>query len=346
MFTHLPTSIHHCRLVPASILLAVLGALSAYTFQLYGRLTHDTQATNLGEVWERTKGKETSWIISASTFSFCFGVALVYSLVIGDFLSNLAMSFGRTLPAILAQRQFWILSVTLSTLLPLCNLKSLAALAPVSILGTAGTLLTTLFMAIRCPAIVASSPYSVATSGAIGKFAAAATPALAPQFNTYSNLVSPAALIIAGMSTTAYLAHFNAPEFYHGFRNTKISEDDSDTTTKTTVLDNSIAVEEEESNDRRAALQKFGKMTGMGFAGVTVMNVIIMACGFLTFGGNCAGVVLNNYATADRGAIFSRLLMTISVIGSYPFLFGGCKTAFLQLFNKGMWSTILCLISS
>lgn len=258
-------------------------------------------------------------MISAGTFSFCFGVALVYSLVIGDFLSSLAVSLGTGFPALMAKRQFWILSVTISILFPLSNLKSLAALAPMSVLGTAGTILTTIFMVLRCPAVVPGSPYSVA-SGAVGKFAAAAAPNLAPQFGSFHNIFSPAALIIASMSTTAYLGHFNAPAFYHGFKKPQSAKDGA-----TPVVD---------TEDNEKAMRNYGKMTAFGFVGCTLMNVIIMAMGFLTFGGNSAGVVLNNYATGDKGAVFSRLLMTISVIGGYPFMVRGCRENFVQLYNK------------
>lgn len=308
-------------LVPTSILMFVLGVLSAYTFQVYGRLTHETQAESMGEIWEKTVGKKSSWVISAGTFAFCFGCALVYALVIGDFMSALAMSLGSAVPAIFAHRQFWILSVTLSTLVPLSNLKSLTALAPMSVLGTFGTLLTTIFMAIRCPAVVAGSPYSVAP-GAVGKFAAAAAPSLAPKFGTFSNIVSPAALIIASMATTAYLGHFNAPAFYHGFKQTKSEE--------TVALVDPGA----DATNNEKAMKNYGKMTVLGFAGCTLMNIIIMSLGFLTFGGNSGGVILNNYSTADKGAVISRLLMTISVIGGYPFMVGGCKAGFMQIYKN------------
>jgi amino acid permease len=308
----------NCRLLPASALMLGLGLFSAYTFQLYGRLAHETQATTLGETWERTIGEKSSWVISAGTFSFCFGLALVYALVIGDFLSSLAMSFGSSIPAVFAKRQFWILSVTLSTLYPLCNLKSLAALAPMSMIGTAGTLLTTIFMAVRCPSIVPSSPYSV-TPGAVGAFASTLAPSLAPRFGSFYKIISPAALIIMSMSTTAYLGHFNAPDLYHGFKS---------------------ETEDSVSETNEKAIKRYNKMTAFGFIGSTLMNIIIMALGFLTFGGNSAGVVLNNYATADKGAVMSRLLMTLSVIGGYPFMVGGCKSNFVQLYNKfkkGTW---------
>lgn len=301
-------------LIPASVLVMALGIASAYTFQVYGRLAHETQATNLGDMWESTMGGKSSWIISAGTFAFCFGVALVYALVIGDFLSSLAMSLGNSIPAFFSKRQFWILSVTLSTLYPLCNLKSLASLAPMSLVGVAGTLLTTIFMAIRCPAIVPGSPYSTAP---LGKYAASLAPSLAPKFGNFIKLMSPASLIIVSMAATAYIGHFNAPALYHGFKKPK---------SETTGV-------EESAKENDQALKNFGIMTAFGFAGCTILNIIIMAIGFLTFGGNSAGVVLNNYATADKGAVLSRLLMTLSVVGGYPFMVAGCKTNFLPLYN-------------
>ncbi|CAB9517368.1 Solute carrier family 38 member [Seminavis robusta] len=316
---------HPVALLPACALMSVLGLFSAYTFQLYGRLTHETQAKSMGEIWEETVGKKSSWVISASTFAFCFGCAVTYSLVIGDFLSSLALSLGSGVPAMFAKRQFWILGITLSTLAPLCSLKSLAALAPMSIVGTAGTLLTTFFMAFRCPALFASSPYSVAP-GAVGKFAAAAAPALAPQFNTFSKIISPASLIIAAMATTAYLGHFNAPDLYHGFKKEK-------TTTTEGAAEQTNAAVAADKKESEKALQKYSRMTSIGFVGVTLWNLVLLSLGFLTFGGNCAGVVLNNYATADKGAVLSRLLMAASVIGSYPFMVRACKSTFVQLYS-------------
>lgn len=320
----------------------MLGACSAYTFHLYGRLSHETQATNMGELWEHTKGKNTSWIISASTFSFCFGVAVAYSLVIGDFLAQLAKSFGGiitnnvTMTALLGLRQFWILSIALSTLAPLCNLKSLKVLAPMALLGTIGSLSTALFMAVRCPAIFPGSPYSIAstTTGAVGQFAkvsfqgATPTQLQAPQFNTFSQIVSPASLIIAAMAVTAYLGHFNAVDIYRGFLPS---------------TEHHLLAEDETNMEegRQLALKKFSKTTCIGFGLVTMLNVLVMSFGFLTFGGNCSSIVLNNYALTDRGAVLSRLFMTVSVIGGYPFMIRACKLTFVQLYNQFKGSNVL-----
>ena len=44
-------------IIPAITLMWILGAISAYTFILYGRLIHISQAKSLGELWENKMGK-------------------------------------------------------------------------------------------------------------------------------------------------------------------------------------------------------------------------------------------------------------------------------------------------
>jgi sodium-coupled neutral amino acid transporter 11 len=58
-----------------------------------------------------------------------------------------------------------------------------------------------------------------------------------------------------------------------------------------------------------------------------------MTFGFLTFGGNSMGVILNNFSTFDTGATVCRLLTAISVIGGYPFLISACRGELLELYT-------------
>ena len=53
--------------------------------------------------------------------------------------------------------------------------------------------------------------------------------------------------------------------------------------------------------------------------------------GFLTFGKNCDGLVLNNYAGSDVWMGFSRIAVAISLVFSYPLAFTGCRDGFLDL---------------
>jgi sodium-coupled neutral amino acid transporter 11 len=102
------------------------------------------------------------------------------------------------------------------------------------------------------------------------------------------------------MAATAYLCHFSAPDFLQSVGKN---------------------------------LKDYQRITALGFASVGVINIIILAAGFLTFGGNCAGVILNSYAQTDVLASVSRFLMLLSVLGSYPFCLSGAKTSLYNLWN-------------
>jgi len=105
------------------------------------------------------------------------------------------------------------------------------------------------------------------------------------------------------MAATAYLSHFNAPDFYNQLES--------------------------------PTPQRFKKLTGMGFLATAVLSILMMSFGFLTFGASSSGVILNNYSTSDFGATVCRLLMGIAVVGTYPFVFSGMRSAFFQLVKKG-----------
>ena len=316
---------HPSSLVAANLLLLGLGILSAYTFSLYGRLAHATGAKSLGDIWKRiftsttssSKKKDTSWIVSAANLVYCLGCCLTFSLVIGDSLSGLLKGSGLVSGGVWATRQASILGITTTVLLPLVQLPSLAALAPVSIIGVLGTMVIAAFMTLRCPAIVTSSPYAVssAASSASKRLLLQTTP-LSPLFQTYHRLQSPAPLVLVAMGCVAWMAHFSAPDFYHGFT-VPNNDDQAESTTS--------------SSDKSAALDKYNRMTILGYSLVAIVNAVILSTGFLTFGGNSMGMILNNYSPLDRGASLSRILVLVSMLGGFPFVFQGCLSSAMDL---------------
>lgn len=305
------TTDYKIGLLPANILLATLGVLSGYTFSLYGRLSHATKAGNLSELWRKVYRKDRSTLVSLSTFLYCFGCALTFSLVIGDALGKVAAGMGLT--GILANRQAIILAVTGSMLVPLCNLKSMAALAPVSLIGILGTVVTTLFLGLRYPRLVPNSPYAIPGEGYLAQM----PPSMQPLFDTYHRLRSPAPLVLVAMGCVALMAHFSAPEFYQS-----IAEGTSD-----------------DEQGQQQALQGFTRMTVVSYLAVIIINALTLTFGFGTFGGNSQGIVLNNYAPTDVGASVSRLLVAVSVIGGFPLIFSACRTAAMDLFGKDKTSS-------
>ena len=202
----------------ANLLFVVLGLLSAYTFSLYGRLCHATNASSLGEVWKRVHQTQDSTPISLASFSFCYGSCLIFLLIIGDTVSSLvrALTTTASLPflAAMGSRQTAILAVMTSLLLPLCNLKSLAALSPISIVGVLASIVSSAFVVWRCPWVVPSSPYHVVSASTGSTFLPSLAAHYVPQFGSYCKLASTAPLVLLGMGGMALMAHFSAPDFY------------------------------------------------------------------------------------------------------------------------------------
>lgn len=272
----------------------VVSVLSAYTFALVGRLAHQTGANTMGELWEREIGKESSWVIDVSTFIFAMGCTLTFSIVLGDFLSGLAQGVGAT--GWMATRQTSILTITALALYPLSLMKSLSALAPVSIAGVFGIGLTGLYMVARCLTPAYKLPH--------GKFLKSVP--LLPSFGVREGPFNPlSSLILGSMLANAFLAHFSAPDFVQSLK----------------------------QDDR--LLPNFAKLTAIGFGATAIINTMIMVAGFLTFGGNTVGVILNNYSTQDLGAALCRILSIVSIIGGFPFLLRPAKKALFNLFFRG-----------
>jgi amino acid permease len=94
-------------------------------------------------------------------------------------------------------------------------------------------------------------------------------------------------------------------------------------------------------------------MTKAGFAVTGLVSIMAMAFGFLTFGANSAGNILNNYHVNDVGAIVSRLLCGVSLIGSFPMVMRPCQASALELFqlppternNVRMTTTLLAVVT-
>mmetsp|Transcript_18520 Transcript_18520/g.22130 ORF Transcript_18520/g.22130 Transcript_18520/m.22130 type:complete len:515 (-) Transcript_18520:757-2301(-) len=286
-------------IIPAALLMFILGSLSAYSFYMIGRLSHldgDKETTNsLSAAWEQEVGENSAWVVSLSCFLVPLGAALTYSIMLGDMLSSLACSAG--LKGFAASRQASILGITASVLFPLCNLKSLAALSVMSIAGVGGVFMTCLVMLLRN---LPGGPYSAG-----GAFLSTVAPSMQPSFGIVGSkgVLSPSVLILVSMAATSYLAHFSAHDFYDGLK------------------DSSKA--------------RFAKLTGISFSITAIVNCIVMSLGFLTFGGNCSGMILNNYSPKDIGASLCRIVTSISLIGSYPLFMRAIKSTYFELFQRG-----------
>jgi len=272
-------------LYPSITLMLILGTLSGYSFNTIGKICKTSDSRSISEAWEKTVSPS-SFPISLACFLTPLGAALSYSIILADTATSLTTAIGYT---VTRSKAIIVLSATI--LYRLCRMKDLSSLAPVSILGVGGIFATCVFMALRA----FGDAYKVG-GGMFGLLASAGRPVfnLAPV--DFFNLK---ALVLVSMAATAYLSHFNAPDFLHDL------EDNT--------------------------LPRFKKLVTRGFGITAIISAAMMSFGFLTFGGACQGVVLNNYADFDKGATICRGLMALSVIGSYPFVFSGLKNGFFGL---------------
>jgi len=76
-------------------------------------------------------------------------------------------------------------------------------------------------------------------------------------------------------------------------------------------------------------LAQFNKLVFPSFLAAGTVSCICMVAGFLTFGGNSNGLILNSYASTDKLAVFGRLGIGASILFGYPLAFNGFRTGLL-----------------
>jgi len=184
------------------------------------------------------------------------------------------------------------LGLTSTVLLPLCLMKNLSSLAPFSLVGSLGMIYTAVAMVIR---------FTGKAYTATGAFGADNVVGLQPKFGAVGaqGALTPSVAIFVSMLSTAFMAHFNAPKFYN------------------------------ELKDK--TLPKYYKVVSTSFAISISIFASIASIGFLTFGANSSGLILNNYSTTDGMMNLSRIAVAISLVFSYPLAFVGARDGVLDL---------------
>ena len=182
--------------IPAVALITIAGTLSGYNFSLIGRVCAATGATSYSNAWEKSIGEATAWIPAGACTCKTFLAVLAYSMILAETFQGIFQSFGLAA----ATRTKSLIGLTLTVLLPLCQMKNLASLAPFSLLGIMAMLLTAVAMGLR----FFDGSYALPD----GKFLEGL--AKQPLFGSKgaSAVFSPNAFILICMLSTAYMAHF------------------------------------------------------------------------------------------------------------------------------------------
>jgi len=286
-------------LLPSIAILLLTGGLSAYTFSSIARVGAAVGANTYRDTWAKVFGEKTAFLPDATVVFMTACAALGYSIIIGDSFSSIARLAGA--PAALATPNAWIVLLSLTVLLPLSLLRDLSSLAVGSVIGTAGTCYTALFVALRLfdKSYMPGGKY-------FGAIAAASQPVFAAP-TAARPLLNSGIFVLLSMLASAYLAHYNAPKFYD---------------------------ELQAPADGSSKLPRFNLVCLAAFGGAAALMGSIMVGGYLTFGGASQGLILNNYATSDPLAFLARVGIGLSIIFSYPLNMTGLREGVLAMFGK------------
>ena len=194
-------------IVPAVALVAIFGSMSAYTMTVYARLAEETKSNSIAEVWGKLIGEKSRWLADAAIFSLCFGCCVFYSAFIGDIFGALFAAAGVT--GVIGKRTTVLGAISAIFLLPLCLLEDISSLQFSSVLGVLGIMFTFIFHAIR----VTDGTYTP-QSGLFAKLLSAKMQPKwpSPKYSMYS--VNKGTLVLVNMLCVAFLAHYNAINYY------------------------------------------------------------------------------------------------------------------------------------
>lgn len=275
----------------------VFAALAGYCFNFVAATCRLTGARSYTEAWAKTVGENTAWIPNLIVVFKTWSACLIYSMIIGDLLTDLAVTFGiSAFCGVPVTRTSIIVACHAFGLLPLCLLRSFSVLSYASVLGIGGLLYTMFFMIVRA----AGGSYAPGGEFFAKLVAAGGKGFAVSSFNVMGT--SPIkSLILISMLTNSYLCHYNAPKFLAELKN--------------------------------STAQRFNRLVGISFFGAFLMNAAFMMAGFLAFGGCSQGLILNNYSTSDTLATLSRGAIGASILLGYPLTFEGFRTAFLEFFK-------------
>lgn len=285
-------------LLPAMSVIVTMGVLSAYTFFSIGRQCGIVEVNTMIKAWGASINKRSAWVVMAIGIVYPILACVCYAIIIGDSFSALAQggTLGHLLESssIATNRKTWILAFTLAIIYPLCSLKKLGALAIPSLLGTLAVIYTGTFMTLRyLDGSYRPHGFFYSQISELPAFGAGPPYHIVDALKKF--VTSTGALSLLAMGEVSFIAHLNAAAFF------------------------------DEANRDTA---KFGLITGLGFGVSIMLNLVFLVSGFLTFGSNCQGSILDSYSKKDVLANVARALFACSVITTYPVVFAGLKPAF------------------
>lgn len=251
--------------IPAIMICGILAFLSGHCFSIIGEACELTGESNFKGLWKSTIGERSAYLVDSMIAVMCLSCSVIYSGILGDVFTPLLARAG--FPDQWNGRTSNIIIITSFLLLPLCLIKDLSALAFTSILGFSSILYTVLFIITR----YFDGSYTLPA----GKFLQDSL-IMVPSFQKSSLWnFGFKSLVLASNFGLAYIAHYNAPNFYRSLKDT---------------------------NSKR-----FRSMVNISFLILSTLYAATMIAGYATFGDVCQGNILLNYHPDDLLSTLGRL---------------------------------------
>jgi amino acid permease len=243
-------------------------------------------------------GENTTFIVDTMIAVLCFAVCVIYARILGDVFTPLIAQSRFSAATRYNKRTYNIIALVVTCLLPMSLLKNLSSLAFTSVLGFGAIFYTVFFIVVRA----LDGSYTLGS----GKFVTNRIQIALPQFQKSSWWnVDFTSLVLASNLGLAYIAHYNAPNFYRELRDT--------------------------------SPQRFSKMVSISFTILIILYMVTMAAGYSTFGDVCNANILLNYHPADALATLGRLATGFSILFGFPLVSSGCREAVLGAASSLNW---------
>jgi len=278
--------------IPSVLLVLLFGLMSGYTMISYADMAQDNNADTIGEIWSNLISNKTTFIPDLAMFLLCFGCCVFYSAFIGDIFSSLAKAIN--LPGLLTKRYVLLGLLSSYVLLPLCLQDDLSALQFSSKIGVFGILVTVFVHIYR----LIDGSYS-SNSPLLNDLSIKQIPTWPnPKYNLFS--INTGILTLVNMLCVAFLAHYNAINYYKELENKSIN--------------------------------KYKLTIALGYTVSILVFVTMMLVGYGLFGLISQPLLLNNFHnTKDIFATYARFGTGLAILFAYPLMFAGLKSALKSL---------------
>ncbi len=275
--------------VPSICICCALALASACTFNMIGRSCQISGERTFKGLWSQAFSSETAHIVDIVIFLNCFLGSTLYIGLLGDIFSALLRQ--TMLPDFITSRMGMICFIVVTVLFPLSLIRKLSALSFTSILGVGAVLYTSTSMVVRA----FDGSYNVDPSKPIGKFISDNTTIIKqPYFegSTMWNFDLHSLALVSNFSL-AFIAHYNAPSYYHEMK--------------------------------RQSPHSFSRMVTTAYIILAGIYATTMSAGYATFGDACEGNILLNYHPNDTLALLARLATGLSVTFGFPLVSNGAR---------------------